>query len=1372
VILLRSSLFRALFTGALLFSCHPARLLADTYVLPDLPPEPTLPTPKTPGTVAMGDPATFPEVKMDFPIRSGPFQPTWASIAAHYPTPQPTSWLRTAKFGIWVHYGPQASLNSGDWSAQHMYQQGSGPYNNHLAAFGHPTVSGYKEVLQAWNPVNYNPAALAQIYYNAGARFVLVQGCHHDNFDNWNSKYNPWNMVNFGAKRDTMAEWATALRSLGMHYGVAFHHEYSWWFYQPAYKSDSTGQYAGVPYDAEALRGSDGAGTWWAGLDLVHLYNTNLREYIGIDTPTQSYWNPTKGIFVDHLDYCHWYATQWALRIIDVIEKYSPDFIYTDGNSTQPFDGYKTSTGYKCDAMQRVLAHFYNKTLSEKGTVDTMGFVKFHYPGNGVATTTEGGYPAGIKTDQLWATDLSYGPWFWQSNLTFDNGTTVVHMLLETASRDGSAIINIPIDGTGSLAGGAAAMFTNVGAWMAINGEGIYGSRAWSTFREGTGSSTTSDFRFTVGANGYLYAYCMTVPAANAQITINTLGTNQHNLAGPITSVSMLGSNQTLTWSQTATGLTITCPSTMPSVASGTGVCFKIGPPAAIGLQSPINLTAQSSVGQVSLSWWYSIFAPAATFNVKRATDPNGTYTTVATGVTGMSFSDATVKPGVTYYYTVTATSADGESAPAPYATTVTPGSVNASWTSQDIGSVSATGSFSESSGTITMQGSGADVWGSADAFRYAFKAVNGDCTITERVVSMTNTATWAKAGLMIRSSLDPGAPNALLFMSPANGIAFQVRSSAGGSTSSLINVTGKTAPYWLRITRVGNTFTAYSSLDGVTWTSVKSTTLNMPGGVFIGPMVCSVKNGTLCQAQFDNVSIATTAYLPFDETSGTTSSDTTGNGWDATLAGGASFASGKMGNALTLNGSSQYASLPAGITSGMNDFTIAAWVKLNSVGDWSRIFDFGSSTSANMFLVAKNPATNVARFAITTSGSGGEQHIDANAAIPTGVWTHVAVTLSGTTGTLYINGTAAGTNASMSLTPASLGSTTNNYIGKSQYADPYLNGQVDDFRIVNRALTSSEIGSLVTSPSAPASLSATPGNAQVALSWGAVSGASGYNLKRATTSGGPYTTIGWMLSSASMTDTTASAGGTYYYVVTAVKGVSESVPSSEASTTVLSVPASPPASVTATASDSQVALSWSPVSGASSYIVRRALTSNGSYQAIATVTGTTYTDTGLTDGTTYYYVISAQNSAGVSADYSTEAPGQPLNAIQTWRKAHFGQVDSSGNAADSADPDNDGRSNLLEYATGSDPNQPDVGDSAVLGRTPDGLHLTLTFNSIADPTLTYTVEAADAPTQSTWSTIWTSTGASNTNGSVTVTDPELISNHSLRVLHLKVSSQ
>ncbi|HZI33735.1 MAG TPA: alpha-L-fucosidase, partial [Candidatus Binatia bacterium] len=365
-----NSIKKHLSVAALVFA---ASISSHAYTLPDLPPMPLV-KPAPANSMPMGAPANFPEVKMDFSIETnGPFQPTWQSISANVPGNGTPAWLRQAKFGIWFHYGPQSDLQSGDWSAQHMYQQGSAAYNFHLNNFGYCATNGYKDVLRAWSPTNYNPAALAQLYYNAGARFVLVQGVHHDNFDNWNSRYNPWNEMNFGPKRDTMAEWTNALRSLGMHFGVAFHHEYSWWFTQPDFLSDSSGPFAGVPYDA--VTATNSAGTWWENYDVRRLYNQDLHKYQGISTPTTGYWNPSQGIFTNDLDYCHWYATQWALRILDVIENYDPDFIYTDGNSTQPFSGYATGTGYKCDAMQRVIAHYYNRTLERDGKLDTLAVV-------------------------------------------------------------------------------------------------------------------------------------------------------------------------------------------------------------------------------------------------------------------------------------------------------------------------------------------------------------------------------------------------------------------------------------------------------------------------------------------------------------------------------------------------------------------------------------------------------------------------------------------------------------------------------------------------------------------------------------------------------------------------------------------------------------------------------------------------------------------------------------------------------------------------------------------------------------------------------------------------------------------------------------
>jgi hypothetical protein len=158
-----------------------------------------------------------------------------------------------------------------------------------------------------------------------------------------------------------------------------------------------------------------------------------------------------------------------------------------------------------------------------------------------------------------------------------------------------------------------------------------------------------------------------------------------------------------------------------------------------------------------------------------------------------------------------------------------------------------------------------------------------------------------------------------------------------------------------------------------------------------------------------------------------------------------------------------------------------------------------------------------------------------------------------------------------------------------------------------------------------------------------------------------------------------------------------------------------------------------------------------------------------VTNGTTYYYVVAATSSVGTSGT-SIEVKALPVDARQAWRLAHFGQVANTGNAANTADPDNDGRSNLLEYAVGSHPKQPDGAAPGALGKTGDGLRLTLTFPRIEDPALTYTVEAADAPDQAGWTAIWTTTGASNTAGSVTVPDTELISDHPKRFLRLKVT--
>ena len=205
-------------------------------------------------------------------------------------------------------------------------------------------------------------------------------------------------------------------------------------------------------------------------------------------------------------------------------------------------------------------------------------------------------------------------------------------------------------------------------------------------------------------------------------------------------------------------------------------------------------------------------------------------------------------------------------------------------------------------------------------------------------------------------------------------------------------------------------------------------------------------------------------AWYRFDETAGTTAADATGNGKTATLAGGTSWTAGRAGNAVALNGSDGHVRLPNGILDGIGNFTVAMWVRLNTVSAWSRIFDLGSGTQASMFLTPQSSA-GTARFAITTGGAGAEQRINAPSALPAGTWTHVAVTLSGNLGILYVGGAEVARNAAITLRPGGITASTQNYLGRSQYADPYLNGALDDFRLYSRALSAAEIQSLAQTP-------------------------------------------------------------------------------------------------------------------------------------------------------------------------------------------------------------------------------------------------------------------------------------------------------------------
>ncbi|MDP4209374.1 MAG: LamG-like jellyroll fold domain-containing protein [Bacteroidota bacterium] len=404
-------------------------------------------------------------------------------------------------------------------------------------------------------------------------------------------------------------------------------------------------------------------------------------------------------------------------------------------------------------------------------------------------------------------------------------------------------------------------------------------------------------------------------------------------------------------------------------------------------------------------------------------------------------------------------------------------------------------------------------------------------------------------------------------------------------------------------------------------------------------------------------------SYWPFNETSGVTANDVWG-ARNATLNGtGATWTTGVSGNGLHLDGTATgYATLPSGIVSTLTgDFTVSAWVKLDALQNNQRIFDFGTSSTNYMFL-SQNTATTM-RYAIKV-GSGTEQGVTSGTlSLSTGKWVHVAVTLSGSTHTLYVNGAVVATSTGITFRPSGLGSTTLNYFGKSQFsADPLLKGSLDDIRIYNRALSASEVSSVV-SATAPASTVLT-GNSvanQPSLTWTASSQATGYNVKRATVAGGPYIVVASNISATAYTDATATFGS-YYYVVTSVAGAFEGVPSNEVSVVLLpAIPTSP----IATGWNNRTDISWTATSGATSYDINRATVSGGPYTVVANVLSAAtlfYNDAMAANGTTYYYVISAKNAAG--SVNSTEVSVTPVSdpVANVWSHQDIGSNGVAGN--------------------------------------------------------------------------------------------------------------
>ncbi|BCU76113.1 LamG-like jellyroll fold domain-containing protein [Luteolibacter sp. LG18] len=703
--------------------------------------------------------------------------------------------------------------------------------------------------------------------------------------------------------------------------------------------------------------------------------------------------------------------------------------------------------------------------------------------------------------------------------------------------------------------------------------------------------------------------------------------------------------------------------------------------------QKPSGLAALEDANSIQLNWWGAAYATS--YNVKRATTSGGPYTTIATGVTDLlTYTDSGLAPG-TYYYVVTGTTPSGETAVSNEARAVSRAELH-TWLKMDetTGTTAADASNHSHAGTLVngptwttgKTGNAISFDGTDDYVSLPTSLVRDldDFTVSTWVYLNANN-TWSRI-------FDFGDSNGRgMYLTTKNGggvvsfgsyTVYSYNTQTINGTAALptaqwvhvaVSVSGKTGTLYVNGVAVGqNTSLDYQPFQ-----------LGQTRGNYLGKSNWAdpylngklddfrIYRGALNADEVRTLAASGTAHLEFDEASGTTATDITGNGWNGTLVNGPLWStSGKIANAVDLDGSNDHVTLPTGVVNGLTTASISTWVNLDTVSNWSRVFDFGTGTTTYMFLTPKNGNTGTVRFAISTGGGGGEQKIDGTAAITTGGWHHVAVTLNGATGTLYVDGVQVGQNTAMTLTPSSLGATTQNRIGRSQYNDPYLDGRVDDFRIFGRALTATEVSALAGTFPAPSSPAAAAGNNSVALSWAAVSGASSYQVRRSTTSGGPYTTIAVGLTGTSWTDGSAVNGTTYYYVIAATTPLGESVSTQLSALPLPPIPAAP-TGLALNGWNGAVALSWTASSGATSYTVKRG-TSSGTYtQSTTGLTATTWSDTTAVDGTTYYYVVSASNLGGESANSSEVSVlfTQPRAYLKFDETTGLTAADASGNA-------------------------------------------------------------------------------------------------------------
>lgn len=491
-----------------------------------------------------------------------PFTPTWESLS-QWECPE---WFKDAKFGIWAHWGPQCQPEDGDWYARHMYYPGTDQYEYHVEHYGDPSEYGLKEIIRDWKAENWNPKELVELYKSVGARYFMALANHHDNMDLYDSKFQEWNSVNIGPRRDIVGEWLEACREAGLPTGVSVHGAHTWSWLEGSQNFDGN-----LTKEDGYTPNPDGTDKWWKGMDPQALYAQR-------HTPSQGYesvggihgqWDWANGASIPDSAY----RQKLMDRTLQLVHDYKPDVVYFD-DTVFPFFGITDEWGLE------FLADYYNMSARDNGGVANVVVTGKVMPDSikrAMMWDVERGVPDTMQ-DEYWQTCTCIGDWHYNKKRyeegRYKSAATVIRMLVDVISKNGNLLLSVPIRADGTIDDKERAILADIKAWMDVNSEAIYGTRTWKTFGEGPLAESSNplnaqgfnegqkysnrDVRF-VTKDGIIYATILDWPDETT-FTIKSLGSASPHYSGDIASVELLGYG-VMPHELTAEGLTFTLPS-------------------------------------------------------------------------------------------------------------------------------------------------------------------------------------------------------------------------------------------------------------------------------------------------------------------------------------------------------------------------------------------------------------------------------------------------------------------------------------------------------------------------------------------------------------------------------------------------------------------------------------------------------------------------------------------------------------------------------------------------------------------------------------------------------------------------------------------